>query len=315
MLGFGGSRVGNLYSELPEADAVAALRQGHDLGIRYFDTAPLYGGGLGECRLARALDGHERTDVVLSTKVGQLAALEGGGEARSGFRVVRDYRRASVLRSIDESLARLETDRLDIVLLHDPPRPDDTAPGEQASFRTAIEEGFAALIELKAAGLVGAIGVGVNDHRVVDACLAHADLDVVLLAGRYTLLEHGCLETTMATCLRRDIGVIVGAPFNAGLLARGPVPGARFFDRPPPPEMLDKARRIARICAADDVPLAAAALRFPLAHPAVASVLPGIGSAARAKEIARLFACPIPPTLWSELKRAGLLHADAPAAP
>ncbi len=311
-LGFGGSRVGMLYAKVPEATAIAALRRGYDLGIRYFDTAPLYGDGLGERRLAHALAGRDRDDVVLSTKVGQRLASDDSGEARPGYRSARDYRRDSVLRSIDESLERLGVERLDVVLIHDLPRPGARSASDASSFEIAMRDALPTLRELRDTSVVGAVGVGVNDCRVVAACLAQADLDVVLLAGGYTLLDHAALGTIFPECSRRGIGVIVGAPFNSGILARGADSGATYFDSPPPTDILDKTRRIERICTRHGVPLAAAALRFPLAHPAVASVLPGIGSAARAQEIFRLFDHPIPPTLWSELKRAGLLPDAAP---
>jgi len=317
-LGFGGSRVGNLYGPVAEDDAAQAIGTAYTAGLRYFDTAPLYGNGLGELRMGQALAARPRGEYVLSTKVGRLLEpLPAGREPdpadahRLSFQIKYDYSYDGVMRSLDDSLGRLGMDRIDIALIHDID-PHNQADDQGQRFREAMEGAFPALAELRDKGAITAIGVGVNDWQVCSDCLAAADFDCFLLAGRYTLLEHEALRTFLPVCEARGVGLIIGAPYNSGILARGAVGGATYFDGPPPPPIVEKVNRMAQIAKTHNVSLAAAALRFPLAHPVVASVLPGTRSAADIKRTLALFDEVIPGDLWSELKHEGLIDAEAP---
>ncbi len=230
---------------------------------------------------------------------------------RLPFRVRYDYSYDGVMRSMEHSLQRLGMHRVDVVLIHDIDAYNQG--GDQGQrFNEAMGGAYLALERLRDSGAVAAIGVGVNDWQVCAACLESADFDCFLLAGRYTLLEHEALQTFLPACARRGVGVIVGAPYNSGVLARGAAEGATYFDAPPPPAVLEKVGRMERTCAAHGVSLAAAALRFPLGHPVVASVLPGVRSATEVRRTVDLFDQTIPDDLWSQLKSEGLIHAEAP---
>ncbi len=320
-LGFGGSSVGNLYAPVSEADAMGAIGTAYEAGVRYFDTAPLYGNGLGEHRMGRALRDRPRGDFVLSTKVGRLLDPLPPGKAqivadrhRLPFQLRYDYSYDGVMRSMEHSLQRLGMNQVDMVLIHDIDAHNQGAD-QGRRFRDAMTGSYPALARLRDGGAITAIGVGVNDWKVCAACLESADFDCFLLAGRYTLLEHEALQTLLPACTQRGVGVIVGAPYNSGILARGAVEGATYFDGPPPPAVRDKVGRMERVCAAHGVSLAAAALRFPLGHPAVASVLPGVRSADGVRRTLDLFDETIPDDLWLQLKSEGLIHAEAPIPP
>jgi D-threo-aldose 1-dehydrogenase len=302
VLGFGGSRVGNLHRPVSDADAAGAVATAWDLGIRYFDTAPLYSRGLGEQRMGRALRGRPRDSYVVSTKVGRLVEAHG---------IEYDYSGDGVLRSIDDSLRRLGLERIDVALIHDID-PYNHGPDQPRRFREAMEGAYLALDRLRREGVLGAIGVGVNAWRVCQDAVETADLDCVLLAGRYTLLEQDPLASFLPLCERRGIGVIVGAPYNSGILARGTVDGARYNDAAPPREIAERATGLAAVCARHGVSLGAAALQFPLAHPAVASVLPGPRRAAHVEAGVRWLGETIPGDFWRELKALRLLEAGAP---
>ncbi len=317
-LGFGGSSVGNLYGPVSDDDAMGAIGTAYEEGVRYFDTAPLYGNGLGEHRMGRALRDRPRGDFVLSTKVGRLldplppgADRDAADRHRLPFRVRHDYSYDGVMRAMDHSLQRLGMNRVDVALIHDIDA-HNQGNGQSQRFHEAMAGAYPALERLRDSGTITAIGVGVNDWRVCAACLESADFDCFLLAGRYTLLEHEALQTFLPACAQRGVGVIVGAPYNSGILARGAVEGATYFDSPPPPAVLDKVNRMERTCAAHGVSLAAAALRFPLGHPTVASVLPGVRSATDVRRTVELFDETIPDDLWLQLKSEGLIHAEAP---
>ncbi len=319
VLGFGGSSVGNLYQPIGEEDAAAAVAAALAAGIRYFDTAPLYGKGLGERRMGRALGQHSRDDFVLSTKVGVLPASVDAPAGKKildphglPFRLVFDYGYDSVMRSVEDSLERLGMDRIDVALIHDIDAHTHGEADQKSRFREAMEGAYPALIKMRDEGTVRAVGVGVNDWRVCQECLGAADFDCFLLAGRYTLLDQGALATFLPACQERGIGVIVGAPYNSGILARGATDGATYFDAKPSPQVLEKVRRMDRICAGHGVSLAAAALRFPLGHPAVASVIPGVRSAAHVERNIQLFDETIPADLWRELKDEGLIDGATP---
>ena len=280
------------------AEAEALIDRAADLGVRYFDTAPMYGLGESERRYRRPLARLDRSEFVLSTKVGRRLREDAGGADPWRF----DFSRDGVLRSFETSLERLGLDHVDILLVHDP---DDHA--EQA-----IREAFPALIELREQGLVGAIGAGMNQWELELRFARELPLDCFLLAGRYTLLEQGALAEFLPYCEANGISVIAGGPYNSGILASDLDDTANYNYRAAPPEMLARARAIKAVCDRHRVPLKAAALQFILAHPAVAAVIPGAASVAEVEENARMIEAPIPAALWPELREAGLLAAAAP---
>jgi D-threo-aldose 1-dehydrogenase len=311
-LGFGGAPIGNLYHEVDDATAAAAVTAAFQAGVRFFDTAPHYGLGLSEVRLGRALPRGRRADYVVSTKVGRVLVPDPAGAARrddQGFDVPAAYRRvwdfsaAGVRRSLAASLERLELERIDVVLLHDPDH----------HWREAVEEAYPVLHELRAQGVVGAIGAGMNQWEMLADLVRHTELDVVLIAGRYTLLDQSALDVLLPLCAARNVSVLVGGVFNSGLLATAdPRPGATYDYLPGPAELVERARRIAAVCARHGVTLPQAALAFPSGHPAVASVLVGMRSAAEVSENLALAGRPVPAPLWPELAAEGLLRPDAP---
>jgi D-threo-aldose 1-dehydrogenase len=317
-VGFGGAPLGNLFRSVTEADATATLDAAWTLGLRYFDTAPLYGHGLGERRLGRFLATKPRSEFSISTKVGRVLVPVADGRTSGGAYVdvppvepVYDYSRDGARKSLDASLKRLGLDRVDVLYIHDIDR--FTHGDEQPRrFREAMDGAYPAIAELKRSGVVGAIGLGVNEWQVCEAAVRAGDFDAFLLAGRYSLLEQEALVRLLSLCVERSVSVVIGGPFNSGILATGPVPGAVYNYAPASQEILDRVERIQSICRAHRVPLPAAALQFPLHHPAVASVIPGPRTAAEATRNLELLRHPIPAALWSDLKAAGLLRADAP---
>lgn len=320
VLGFGGAPLGNLYRPLSEDAAVAAVRTALQVGIRYFDTAPLYGYGLSEHRLGAVLRDCVRDSFVVSTKVGRLLAPADPGEFDSGqfpgalpFHGTFDYSYDGVMRSFEDSLQRLGLHRVDILLVHDV---DVWTHGSEEAtdrrFREVMESGYRALTELRSQGVIGAIGAGVNEWEICDRFARAGDFDCFLLAGRYTLLEQGALDRFLPLCEEKSISIIIGGPYNTGILATGAVDGAYYDYEPAPEVILERVRRMEEVCAAHRVPLPAAALQFPLHHPRVASVIPGARSADEVTSNVRLLEIQIPDALWADLKQAGLLHADAP---
>lgn len=308
-LSFGAAGIGNLYTAVAPGDAAAAVDAAWEAGIRYFDTAPHYGLGLSERRLGEALRARDRAAYAVSTKVGRLlepvAGRPYGDDLGHGFAVPATHRRVwdfsadGVLRSVEQSLVRLGLDRIDIVYLHDP---DDHA--EQA-----LREAYPALERLRAEGVVGAVGAGMNRPEPLTRILRETDADVVLCAGRFTLLDRSALTELLPVAAARGRSVVVGGVFNSGLLA-DPRPGARYDYAAAPPELLDRARRMDAVSRRYGVPLRAAALHYPLRHPAVASVLVGARSAAEVRDAARLAAGTVPDDLWAELRAEGLLTDD-----
>jgi D-threo-aldose 1-dehydrogenase len=320
-MGFGGAPLGNLYRKVEEADAQGALQAAWDAGIRYFDTAPQYGLGRSEGRFATAMARFGCDGLTLSTKVGRLledcAPDEVTPEAFVDVpqkKIVFDYSYDGVMRSHEASLERLGTDHVDILLVHDV---DAFSHGSRAASDARVRElfdrgGFRALVELRDAGRVKAIGAGVNEWEVCETLLGLGDFDAFLLAGRYTLLEQEALESFLPLCIERDVGIILGGPYNSGILATGPVEGARYNYAPAGPDILERVRRIEAVCADHGVRLIEAALQFPLGHPAVRTVIPGAVSAAEVEANVALMARAMPPGLWADLKSAGLLRPDAP---
>ena len=308
-LAFGAACIGNLFTPVTEADARAAVDAAWSAGVRYFDTAPHYGLGLSEQRLGAALRDRPRDSYTLSTKVGRLLEPQPdavGDDLANGFAVpatrrrVWDFSADGVRRSIESSLERLGLDRIDIAYLHDP---DDHGP-------QALAEAYPAAERLRAEGVLGAIGVGMNRTALLTRFVRETDVDVVLLAGRYTLLDQGGLTELLPEAERRGVSVVVGGAFNSGLLA-DPRPGATFDYAAAPDELLQRALRIKAVCERHGVPLRAAALRFPLGHPAVASVLVGLRSAEEARDAAAMIGHPVPDALWAALRAEGLLPESA----
>lgn len=322
-LGFGTAPLGNLYRAISEADAQAALEAAWATGCRYFDTAPLYGLGLAETRLNRFLIGRRREDYVLSTKVGRL--LEAcPPDRRTGIgkffdtpsrREVYDYTYDGVMRSFEISLERLGVDSIDILYGHDIDLFNHgTREVLDAKLNEFIRSGYYALLSLRDQGAIKAFGAGLNEWQACQWLAERGDFDLFLLAGRYTLLEQEALETFLPLCERRGIGIVLGGPYNSGILASGPKPGAHYNYDPAPPEILDRVARIEAVCKRHGVRLIEAALQFPLLHPAVVSVIPGGQSAAEVESNRAVLGKQIPAVLWEDLKAAGLLRADAPTA-
>jgi D-threo-aldose 1-dehydrogenase len=295
-LAFGTAGIGRPH--VPPRTAADTLRQAWDAGLRYFDTAPMYGSGRAERRLGRFLTGLPRDDYLLSTKVGRLVRPDGDGGAER--RWVFDFSADAVRRSVDESLERLGVDRVDLLYLHDP---DD-------HWREAIEQAWPALAELRDQGVVRAVGVGMNQAAMLTDFVREASPDVVLMAGQYSLLDRTALDALLPACQERDVAVVVAQALHGGLIDG--VTGATFHYGPVDDETARRAAAIAAVCRAHGVPTAAAALRFPLGHPAVTTVLTGPETAAQLRQNARWARWPVPPGLWTDLVEAGLLTATAP---
>ena len=322
-LGLGGAPLGNLYAPIADQAATALVRHAFGRGVRYFDTAPHYGNGLSEHRMGMALRDRPRGEFVLSTKVGRLLAPDPGAPAEQhGYVGVLpfvqrwDYSYDGTLRSLEDSLQRLGLARVNLVYIHDVAR-DAHGDAQPRRFREAMEGAVPALARLKAEGTIAGFGLGVNDWRVCVDALAHADLDVLMLAGRYTLLDQSALAELLPLCAARNTRVMVGGPFNSGILAsgaravRGAVP-PRFDYVPAPPDVLARVASLEAVCAAHDVPLKAAALQFPRAHPAVAGVVAGARSIEELDENLAMAALPLPGALWRDLRAQKLIDPSAP---
>ncbi|MGF1619800.1 MAG: aldo/keto reductase [Rhodomicrobiaceae bacterium] len=320
-MGFGGAPLGNLYRKVEESDAQAALQAAYDNGIRYFDTAPQYGLGLSEQRFGVAIQRFGRVNIQLSTKVGRLiedcAPEEVTPEAFVDVpqkKIVFDYTYDGVMRSYEAGRERLGVANADILLVHDV---DVFSHGSQEVSDAKVRElfdggGYRALAELRDAGAIAAIGAGVNEWQVCERLLGLGDFDGFLLAGRYTLLEQEALDSFLPLCEQRDVGIILGGPYNSGILATGAIEGAKYNYAPAPAHILERVRKIETVCEAHNTVLAAAALQFVLGHPAVKTVIPGAVSAAEVEANTALFEKPIPAALWLDLRSAGLIRSDAP---
>jgi D-threo-aldose 1-dehydrogenase len=320
-LGFGGAGLGNLYRVISDADASEAVHESFAGGVRYFDTAPFYGFGLSELRVGAALGG-EQAPVVISTKVGRRLVPTGPQDANVGrqgyfsprpFEPVFDYGYDSVMRSHEQSLERLGVKRVDILLCHDIGR---LTHGDQhpARVKEFLGGGYRAMRELRDSGAVRAIGLGVNEWEVCVELLEHCELDCILLAGRYTLLEQSPLTTLLPLCETRGVSILCGGPFNSGILAAGSRAASRsHYDYvAPPTAVVEKVRALENACDEFGVSLQAAALQFPLAHPAVASVVAGSANGAESRNIVAKFTAEIPPEFWAALRARGLIDARAP---
>lgn len=300
-LGFGAAPIGNLYTETTDSQAKQAIDAAWDVGVRYFDTAPHYGLGLSERRLGLALAGRPRNEYVISTKVGRILEpnpAPTGTDLTTGMFAVPDdlarrldYSGAGVRRSMEASLGRLGLDRIDIVLVHDP---DDHV--EQA-----VTEAIPALIELREEGVIGAVGVGMNQWQAPLHILERTDIDVIMLAGRWTLLDRSG-EPLLEACTERGVSVLAAAPFNSGLLSQtGPIQAGRFDYGPASAEIIDRARYLAMLAGKRGVPLPQTAVQFPLRHPTTASVVTGMRTADHVTSAARWLAEPAPEAFWKEL--------------
>lgn len=320
-LGFGCAPLGNLYRAISEADAQAILDRAWQAGIRYFDTAPLYGLGLSETRLNHFLRGKPRDEYVLSTKVGRwLRAC--APEDRDGFgkwfdvparNEVYDYTYDGVMRSVEFSLERLGIDRIDILYAHDL---DVFNHGSQAALDAKLTElmagGYKALLKMREEGVIKAFGAGVNEWQPCQWMAERGDFDLFLLAGRYTLLEQEALDSFLPLAETRGIGIVIGGPYNSGVLATGPKPGAFYNYDPAPQAILDKVARIEAVCKAHGVRMIDAAFQFPLLHPAIVSVIPGGQGVAEMDSNLAAAEAEIPGSLWRDLKEKGLMRPDAP---
>ncbi|MDH3453034.1 MAG: aldo/keto reductase [Gammaproteobacteria bacterium] len=322
-LGFGTAPLGNLYRAISDAEAQAILDLAWEGGVRYYDTAPLYGLGLAETRLNRFLRGKPRDDYVLSTKVGRLLEACSADE-RTGIgkwfdvparREVYDYSYDGIMRSLEFSLERLGVDRIDILYVHDI---DVANHGSQEQRDTRVEElmrgGYEALTGLRDQGVVRAIGGGINEWEVCQILAERGDFDLFLLAGRYTLLEQEALESLLPLCEERGIGIVIGGPYNSGILASGPKPGAFYNYEPAPEPILDRVRKLEAVCQSHHVPLVEAAFQFPLMHPSVVAVIPGGQSVAQMRSNLGVANAAVPAALWADLKQQGLMREDAPTA-
>ena len=316
VLGFGGGGIGNLYAAMSDQQAEVTIQAALRGGVRYFDTAPHYGFGLSESRLGAALP----ASALVSTKVGRRlepapdadpTGERHGFVAAALFEPVFDYSYDGVMRAFEASLERLARDHVEILLAHDLGRITHGA-AHPDRMREFFNGGYKAMTRLRDSGAVGAIGLGVNEQQVCDEALDHGDFDVFLLAGRYTLLEQAPLDRFLPRCVQREVSIIVGGPFNSGVLVEAVGPGAHYNYGSAPAQVIDRVRRLEAVCAAHATPLAAAALQFPLAHPGVASVIPGLSAPDQVEQALTWMAHPIPDGLWRDLRAEGLLHPDAP---
>jgi D-threo-aldose 1-dehydrogenase len=319
ILGFGCAPLGDLYEVLDDDTALRAIATAAEAGVTLFDAAPLYGHGLAEHRLGTVLKRLQRDSFVLSTKVGRwLKPAPGGRDASSRYRgglsfdLVVDYSYDGAMRAFEQSLNRLAVPSIDIALIHDV---DVWTHGKDAieqRFKEAMDGAYRALDELRSAGIIKAIGVGVNESAMCVRFANAGDIDAVLLAGRYSLLEQPALADFLPLAEKKRIGVMLGGVFNSGILATGPGEGAKYNYRPAPPEILDRVKRIEAVCATHKVPLPVAAMQFALGHPAVSSLVIGAVAPAEVTRNVAALTAQVPALLWFDLKRKGLLGADVP---
>jgi D-threo-aldose 1-dehydrogenase len=312
-IGIGTAPLGNLLAPVTDEVADSVLAEAIKRGLRYFDTAPLYGHGLAEQRVGRAVAKLRRSEAIISTKVGRLLRSDAPRDETQYYMgesfykdtppvgPVWDFSYDGVMRSVEESLERLDVDRIDMLLLHDPDN----------HFEEASTTAYEALDKLRSEKTVKAIGAGMNQSPMLACLVERCDLDVVLCAGRYTLLEQTALDDLMPACERTTTSVVIGGVFNSGVLI-APNEGSLYNYVPAPEEVILRAQRIRAVCESFDVPLPAAALQFPLAHPRVSTVLIGFRSIAELDDDLRWLQTPIPADLWNVLRHEGLIREDAP---
>lgn len=319
-LGFGGAPIGGFRFNVSERQGCETVEAAYQAGVRYFDTSPYYGYGRSEHIVGQALRAVERDSFVLSTKVGRWMSPKGDLEKVEGwrpgglpFKPTFDYSRDGTLRSLDQSLLRLGMNRIDVVLIHDV---DVWTHGSQELvdryFKDVMTGCYPALADLRRAGVIKAIGVGLNDSETSLRFAREADLDCIMLAGRYTLLEQGALTDLLPYCAARNISILLAGPLNSGILATGAVKAASYDYKPAPAEVMERVRRLQAVCDRHGVELATAALQFPLAHECIASVVAGGVHADEVRENVRRMSAPIPTALWADLKQLGLMDPAAP---
>ena len=320
-LGFGTAPLGNLYRAISDEEAHDVLQAAWDSGCRYFDTAPLYGLGLSERRVGNFLRGKPRDEYVISTKAGRLLKVC-PPDRRTGIgkffdtpnrQEVYDYSYDGVMRSFEASFERTGLDRFDILFVHDV---DIFTHGSKEASDARIEEfmkgGYYAMLSLRDQGVIKAFGGGINEWQVCETLARRGDFDLFLLAGRYTLLEQEALSSFLPLCIGRGIGIVLGGPYNSGILARGPSDEAQYNYSNAPQEVIDRVRKINAVCERHGVRMIEAALNFPLLHPAVVSVIPGGQSVGEVRSNREILGREIPAALWADLKAEGLMRADAP---
>jgi D-threo-aldose 1-dehydrogenase len=322
-MGLGGTGLGNMYRATDPKVAYGTVHAAFENGVRYFDTAPVYGFGLAESRLGEAIKTLPRKEIVISSKVGYDLVPIPESEVKPvlwdeapPFRAEFDYSRDGTLRSIESSLKRLGTDYIDMLAIHDPDEAIHFAKGEdpyaRSRFREAMEGSYPVLDDLRSQGVIKAIGVGINQWQMLSDFVEAGQFDYFLLAGRYTLLEQEPLATLFPACKRKGTKLVIGGPYNSGILATGAVQGATFNTRNAPQAVLDRAARLNAVCESHGVPLPAAALQFPLAHPLVVSVIPGARSVAELEQNLKYLQWSIPTALWSDLRAEKLIDEAAP---
>lgn len=318
--GFGTAPLAGFRTAIPERDAVETVEAAYEAGVRLFDSSPYYGYGRAELRMGAALRDRPRDDLVVSTKIGRWMTPVPRGQTIEGMRrgginhyPTFDYSYDGVHRSLEQSLLRMGMDRVDIVLVHDV---DFWTTGDRLiledRFSEVMNGAYRALSDLRSQGVIGAIGVGLNEAEISARFVRAGDFDCVLLAGRYTLLEQKSLDDFMPLCEKRGVSVILGGPLNSGVLATGARQGAKYDYNDAPAWVMNRVARIEEVCARHDTPIAAAALQFPLAHPAMAAIIPGAVSRAEIQGNFALLRRPIPTALWDELRSLGLIDARAP---
>lgn len=321
-LGFGAGTLGDPFHVIPEPQADLTLEAAYAAGIDYFDTAPWYGNGKSEQRVGRVLQNKPRGEFKLSTKVGRVYRrpddVAGFSQARwkggLPFDLRFDYGRDGVLRSYEQSLLRMGVNKVDALVVHDLDLKHHMTEETVAAHLKSLDQGggYGALQELKRNRDIDAIGVGVNHIGMIPRFLDHFDVDFFLLAMPYSLMDQDALDEDLPRCAQKNVSVVIGAPFASGILATGATPGARYGYQPPDERATRKVQAIRQVCERHQVPLGAAALQFPLGHPAVRSVIPGPSSPEQVRSNLKWMRTPIPAELWAELKREGLLRADAP---
>jgi D-threo-aldose 1-dehydrogenase len=318
-LGFGSAPLGDIYEKLDDATAIATVEKAAELGVTLFDTAPLYGQGIAEHRIGTALRRQPPDSFVLSTKVGRVCVPAPGGRKAStrfvgglSFDIVHDYTYDATMRSFEHSLYRLGLPRVDVLLIHDADAWSHGPEEGPKRYREAMEGAYRALEKLRSERVIKGFGIGLNDPVYAARYLTDGDFDCMLMAGRYSLLEQPALAEVLPIAERKNVGVMLGGVLNSGILATGPVQGARYNYTPAPPEILERVTRIERVCRSHGVTLPAAAMHFPLGHPAVSSIVLG---AVKPEEVAHnvtALSNALPSSLWSDLKTEGLIEPSAP---
>ncbi|MHA3979098.1 aldo/keto reductase [Halovulum sp. GXIMD14794] len=322
-LAFGCVPLGNYPTKLTEAEAAGALEAAWEAGIRYYDVAPLYGHGLAEHRLGAALRQRPRGEFTISTKVGRrlvpqpdmaLSADPSAGifEDPLPFSLTNDYTYDGIMRSVEDSLQRLGLASVDILHIHNIDPANHAPEALEALFRTCMSDGYRALEQLRAEGTVKALGVGNNSLTMCQRFAEEGDFDAFMMAGHFHLLDQPAAESFLPECARRGISILLGSVFASGLLVENAAPDARYMYGRAPAEVLERLARLRGICADHGISLTAAALRFPLTHPAVACVVPGMRTSAEVRDCAEAFAAPLPANLFKDMQDAGLIDARVP---